>query len=76
MCFDHDLADQHYQAMSAGSDDYGPEKTGYHCAVWLVDFCHENELSFPDYVVHSMNPVGSLKIHAYIKSARENNYIT
>lgn len=51
--------------------DYGPEKTGYDCAKWLVEFCEERGLKFPDYVVHSMNPVGRERIQAYIDNAKK-----
>ena len=68
--FDHDLADDHYNDLFSDEnwskndtdvvlkyDDY-KEKTGYECAKWLVDYCLENGLQLPDYVVHSANPVG------------------
>ena len=92
--FDHDLADEHYQAMlkecehadkkftfwMPGDDeheglnmtfDYGPEKTGYDCAKWLVDFCADNGVGFPEYEVHSMNPVGAKRIRDYIANAKK-----
>ncbi len=50
--------------------DYGPEKTGYDCAKWLVDYCADNRLKLPDYVVHSMNVVGRQRIEAYLDSAK------
>lgn len=51
--------------------DYGPEKTGFDCAKWLVDFCEERHVKFPDYVVHSMNPVGRERIEHYIANAKK-----
>jgi hypothetical protein len=69
--FDHDLADEHYVAMLQGSNDYGEEKTGYDCAKWLVDFCADREIPFPDFGVHSLNPVGSENIRQYITSAKK-----
>jgi hypothetical protein len=69
--FDHDLADEHYGAMLRGDDDYGTEKTGYDCAKWLVDKCVESDIKFPQYAVHSMNPVGSENITAYIENAKK-----
>ena len=75
VCFDHDLADQHYAAMIAEAEgrpaDYGPEKTGYDCAKWLVDFCEDNKRKFPRYVVHSMNPIGKERIISYIENAKK-----
>lgn len=50
--------------------DYGPEETGYECAKWLVNHCIENQSKFPEYAVHSMNPVGSKRIKDYIEWAK------
>ena len=74
VCFDHDLADQHYVAMLAEAEgrpaDYGPEKTGYDAAKWLVDYCTEHSFKFPRHVVHSMNPIGKERINGYIENAK------
>jgi hypothetical protein len=51
--------------------DYGPEKTGYDCAKWLVDFCEDRGLKFPDYTIHSLNPIGKLRISNYIDNAKK-----
>ena len=51
--------------------DYGPEKTGYDCAKWLVDFCSERGVKFPQYAVHSMNPIGADRIRQYIENAKK-----
>lgn len=67
--FDHDLADTHYQACFDGSHDYGHEKTGYDAAKWLVFHCGEGH-PFPDYTVHSMNPIGRENITSFIENAR------
>lgn len=68
--FDHDLADEHYTPSEywhdyneskkwQDSQEY-KEKTGYDCAKWLINFCIENKLNdFPQFYVHSMNPVGA-----------------
>jgi len=67
--FDHDLADEHYSpAMYDGNNQYNQlydsfkEKTGYDCAKWLCEYCSENKLPLPMYVVHSMNPTGKENI--------------
>ena len=78
IAFDHDLAEGHYHKnMQQGKLNYDTKdfedddnKTGYHCAKWLVEFCIENKLKFPDYKVHSMNPVGKENIKSYIESAK------
>ncbi len=65
--FDHDLADEHY-----GGDGEGyVEKTGYECAKWLVDYCVDNRLALPDYMVHSANPVGKKNISSYLENAKK-----
>ena len=70
--FDHDLADMEYTSLPPAIDNgrsnewreeqLRTEKTGYECAVWLVDYCLDNNFDGPKYYCHSMNPVGSDKI--------------
>ena len=63
--FDHDLADQHYGHGLNNDEipyDRYSEKTGYDAAKWLVDYCIDKGLKFPDFDVHSMNPVGKENI--------------
>jgi hypothetical protein len=78
--FDHDLADAHYVAMlnevNGKEASYGLEKTGLDCAKWLVDHCNEQECLFPNFNVHSMNPIGKARIFNYVASAKENGYIS
>lgn len=50
--FDHDLSDI----------ESTQEKTGYDCALWLVDYCLNHQLQCPEWYCHSMNPVGKTKI--------------
>ena len=82
VCFDHDLADEHYSAMLKENEldpvkqletivDYGKEKTGLDCAKWLVDYCVEKKKKFPKYIVHSMNPAGKERIAGYIENAKK-----
>lgn len=79
VCFDHDLAEEHYAVQAIENDmvktdqvpDYGSEKTGYDCAKWLVDYCAENKVKFPKYVVHSLNPAGKDRIIGYIENAKK-----
>ena len=58
--FDNDLGD-------VGVD----EKTGYDCAKWLCTYCQTNGLKFPDYHVHSMNPIGKVNIISYIENYKK-----
>lgn len=74
--FDHDLADEHYTdgwMASAGEIDKLPyeaykEKTGLECAKWLVGQLAPQQLPFPLYEVHTMNPIGKMNIQSYIRS--------
>lgn len=74
--FDHDLADEHYPKSS---EDYLKgvdsskfrEKTGFDCAKWMVEYCEENALPFPEFRCHSMNPVGKKNIVSYIASYKK-----
>ncbi len=63
--FDHDLADLHY------GGNYGDERSGYDCAKWLADYCHDNGRKLPTYTVHSMNPEGIKRITAYLENAKK-----
>ena len=74
--FDHDLADAHYHknmqegVLNYESDDFNSDdhnKTGYHCAQWLLKYCEDNELDVPTCLVHSQNPVGVQNIVALLK---------
>jgi hypothetical protein len=61
--FDHDLADIHYKDQKDIKYDEYTEKTGFHCAKWMIDHCLDTKQSLPKYIlVHSMNPVGTQNI--------------
>jgi len=60
--FDHDLGD---------FDKNNNEKTGYDCAKWLVEYCMDNNLDFPNYLVHSWNGVGLKNIVSYIENFKK-----
>lgn len=75
--FDHDLADEHYPCFEpkGGIDNMKEisynkykEKTGYDCAKWLCEYCHDHNLIFPEYQVHSMNPIGRENIRSFIEN--------
>ena len=76
--FDHDLGDLDYSSDAhEDTDDYGnsygifQEKTGMDCAKWLVDFCMNTRKDIPDYIIHSMNPVGGKNIFMYLDNYRK-----
>jgi len=54
--FDHDLEE-------AG-------KRGIDAAKWLVNYCLEKDLALPQYIIHSMNPVGAENIKALLENYR------
>ncbi len=70
---DHDLAWEHYPDENGilpeelPYDDY-LEKTGYHCAQYLFNYCLENNLDLPRYSVHTLNPIGKTNITELLKS--------
>jgi hypothetical protein len=70
--FDHDLADEHYEHqehLDSDAYDIMQEKTGYHCAKWLIYYCIDNKKELPATIlIHSMNPAGSLNIQSLFKS--------
>ena len=59
--FDHDLADELDKK----------EKTGCDCAKWLCEYCLENNIPLPEYIVHSMNPIGSENILSVFKTCEK-----
>lgn len=78
--FDHDLADEHYRNQENpwsvdGTIDYFSykEKTGYECAKWLCNYCLDNKIRFPEYMIHSWNGIGSNNIKYYIKNFKKYN---
>lgn len=79
VAFDHDLADIHYKNQNFVSNDSSvddDEKTGLDAAKWLCDYCMLNNIKFPNYIVHSWNPIGKKNIEKYIENYKkhvENN---
>lgn len=77
--YDHDLAEGHYHRnmqegviiYDGGTFENDNNKTGYHAAKWLVDYCQRYNYKLPDWIVHSMNPVGSDNIEGLLKNYRK-----
>jgi len=69
VAYDHDLSYCHY-GHGLNNDqipyDSYTEKTGYDAAKFLCNECMKLEVKHPDFMVHSMNPVGKLNIESYI----------
>jgi len=75
--FDHDLAFEHYplndpqqNGTTIPYNDY-TEKTGYHCAKWLIEYCMDIKKPLPKFQVHSMNSVGSANIKQLLNRFNE-----
>jgi hypothetical protein len=73
--FDHDLADEHYDPKIVEGEPYEKiydmfdEKTGYHCAKWLIEYCIDNNKKLPaEIYIHSMNPAGSMNIKSLFET--------
>ena len=70
--FDHDLSEQSYEfvreAIATGKVPYDKikEKTGFHCAKWLIEYCLDKNLELPYYYIHTMNPVGAENIRGLL----------
>lgn len=78
--FDHDLSHEHYPFNEPDGGIHSPkiipydkykEKTGFHCAKWLVEYCMNNNLKLPAYNVHSANTVGKENIISYLESFKK-----
>lgn len=51
-------------------------KTGYDCAVWLVDYCEKNDKKLRHIFVHSHNPHGQRNIYNVIAEYQKKKYGT
>lgn len=75
--FDHDLGDTAYQEFHRmiNSDkkiiyENITEKTGFHAAQWLANYCVDQNIQIPQYYIHTLNPVGAANIFSILESAR------
>jgi len=74
--YDHDLSPEHYNighVRSFTKEDYDnvKEKTGLHCAEWLIKYCQENKLKIPNWKTHSLNLIGQENINEVLLKAKE-----
>lgn len=76
VCFDHDLSQEHYHHIPQSAAEHEviidsfEEKTGYHSAKWLIDYCMNKGVKLPMYSSHSANPVGRVRILSLLSSYR------
>lgn len=79
--FDHDLGPAAYKEyhwahspmnLNRGKIDYDKldEKTGFHCAKWLVEYCLDNGHKIPDHISHTMNPIGKENIDSIMAQGK------
>ena len=78
IAFDHDLGEDLAIALvkkgmvkRKAREIKQQEKTGYDCAKWVVDYCMENDVDFPEYTIQSANPVGKENIDKLIKNFKK-----
>lgn len=62
------IKDDRWPNFISFDHDLGIGKTGFDCAKFLVDYCLDNHLDLPKFVVHSQNPVGKLNIESLLKN--------
>ncbi len=74
--FDHDLGilppifDIHKTYKRLYNEEL-KDQTGYCAAKWLCNYCQDKNIKFPNYTVHSMNPIGADNIKNYIENWRK-----
>ena len=74
--FDHDLADDFTQRENLDINKWfnvleNREDTGMDAAKWLIDYCMNNNLKLPQYVVHSSNPSGYENIKGLLDNFKQ-----
>ncbi len=74
--FDHDLADLPELKVELDITEWfdlknNKEYTGMDCAKWLVDYCIDNNLKLPEFIVHSANPAGTENIKSLLENFKK-----
>jgi hypothetical protein len=68
--FDHNLSIEHDDFDAKGKNfPYEEFKTatGYDCAIWLIEYCLDNDLKFPIWLVHAKKGNGKKNIEDVIE---------
>lgn len=69
--FDHNLSPEHEKvnpkSKSIPYEDF-KEKTGYDCAIWLVEYCIDNLCELPSWKVHIGRSVGKNNIESLLSN--------
>jgi hypothetical protein len=68
--FDHNLSDEHIIRQNKTKINYSSykDKTGYDCAVWLIEYCLDYEISLPKYKIHAEEGLGKQNIENLLES--------
>lgn len=74
--FDHDLADDFTLRENLDVNKWfnvleNREYTGMDAAKWLINYCIDNNLKLPQYIVHSSNPSGYENIKGLLDNFKE-----
>lgn len=68
LSLDHDLGPMHYTHDWSGNLTYD-QPTGVDCVRWLIEYLDSKKCTqFPEYWVHSMNPIGKRNIISLAES--------
>jgi hypothetical protein len=55
--FEHDLNDEHKNLLEYDYDNF-INKTGYHAAEYLIEYCNLLNKDLPIVLIHTQNPIG------------------
>lgn len=74
--FDHDLGNETNLIGVLPIEEWfdignNREYTGMDSAKWLVDYCLDNDLTLPEFIVHSANPSGYENIDGLLTSFKK-----
>lgn len=74
--FDHDLGHEHYKIQSNIEYNQFKEKTGFHCAKWVIEYCIDRKLELPETIlIHSWNKSGAANIKSLFDTYNKVKYI-
>ncbi len=66
--FDHNLCDEHETHVGRRKIPYDAytERTGYDCALWLIEYCIDNQILLPKWKVHAAAGSGRNNIESVL----------
>lgn len=66
--FDNYLIDDDVEDMTNPDYNSFGDRTGYHCARWLLDFCIDKDIKLPTYLLHSIKESETINILHLLQS--------